>query len=170
MNINQALRRLKIIKGRIAQWEQHADQSNIVEENTNPTYTFEECVSERKKALEELLQLSAAIAETNAATKITCDTTTMTLAAAIRKLDNIKAEIAWLRRIPVLAQTTVTTKRAKEEWDAKERTRIYIEVPYVQTCSMDARKQERLLERLQEDFDKLNTLVEGANHSTTLVG
>jgi hypothetical protein len=169
MNINQALRRMKILKGRVAQWEQRARVSNVVGEGETPTYKFDECVEERQKALADLLGLGAAVAETNAKTTVNYQGKDISLAAAIRQLENIKGEIAWLKLIPALPKTEVKSVQQKREWDAKERTHTYRDVEYTQKCTMDERAKERRLDELQENFDELNSLVEGANHATSVV-
>ena len=170
MNISQALRRMNVLKGRVAQWEQRARNANVVGEDEKPTYNYKECVDERKKALSELLLLGARVAESNATTKIAlpADGSQVSVAEAIRRLDNIKAEITWVKSLPALAQTEVVTTRQKPEWDAKERTHTYREVEYKQTCTVDERAKERMLDQLQDDFNELNSLVEGSNHNTTL--
>jgi hypothetical protein len=168
MNIGQALRRLGILKGRVAQWEQRARQSNVVGEDEKPTYQYQECVDERQKYLDELISLGAKVAEANARNTITYKDKEITLSEAIRRLDNLKGEIAWVKSIPALSHTEVTTQRDKREWDEKERTHVYREVPYTQKCTLNERAKERRLDQLQEDFDELNSLVDGANNSISV--
>ncbi len=165
MNNSQALRRIKVLKGQISAWEKRASESNIVAQDENPTYTFDECVENRAKAVAELLDLGARVAVANATCILPCK---MPISRAIRKLDNIKAEIAWLRTLPVLPIKEIVEKRTVRAWDTVEKTQIYVEVPHKKACTMDARAVQRKLDELQAEFDALNSEVETANNSVNI--
>ncbi len=171
MNINQALRRAKILKGRIAEWSTRAQGANVVNHGENdpkPVYQFDECQTARKDAIEELLRLSTAVAVANATKKVSFNEQEMTLTEALHRLQNIKAEIAWLQRISALPQNEVKGTRPRQVWDTKERTFQYVDEPFKQTCTLSTRDVQRRVDELQETFDGLNGLVESANHQTDI--
>lgn len=182
MNIGQALRKANKLKGKIAEWEQRAVVSNIVnhvqvpapdiedqyEVEGEPVYTFEECEKGRKAARDQLLRLTTAVAEANAVTKVTFQGEEVSLAEALRRLSNLKAEIAWVRRINTLPQKEVLSTRQKRIWDSKNERFDYMDEKTKQTCTLAARDIQRRIDALQETFDELNDLVERANGQTKL--
>jgi hypothetical protein len=175
MNINQGLRRAKVLKGKIAEWENRSRQSNVVSEGeTKPTFQFDECVEARTKAQDELLKIESAIAIENAKTTIKFgkgdDEKKITLCEAIRRLSVIKGTIAWYQRMPTLTQKEEVATRNKQVWNKKERMHDYVEEEYKKTCTISAKEIAGKIDALQETFDDLNGVVEGANHSTNLSG
>lgn len=178
MNIGQAIRKANKLKGRIAEWENRAAMSNIVnhvrvdeekfEEENKPVYTFEECVEKRNAARDELLRLMTAAAETNAVTKINFRDQEMTLAEALRRISNYKSEMTWLKRIQTLPHSEVLSSRQKRIWDSKNERFDYVDEATKQTCTLAARDIQRQIDAAQEAHDELNDLVESANGRTQL--
>jgi len=185
MNISQALRRANILKGRISDWETRSRVSNVLNHSrrvpTNdkdeqeefkvenePVYSFEECEKGRNEARDELLRLSAACAEANASNYVTFKDEKFSLAEALRRLSNMKSEIAWLGRIGTLPQKEVLSTRQKKVWDVKEQRWDYVDESFKQTCTLAARDIQRRSDALQESFDELNNLVESANGGTQI--
>jgi hypothetical protein len=164
MNINQALRRIKVLKGQVSAWETRASISNVVGQDETPTYKFEECISNRAAALAELIDTEARVAVANANNKVRG----ISLCEAIRRLQNFKAEIAWLRVLPDLPVSEVVEKRDARAWDASVKEYIYVKEDYKKTCTMDARAVQRKVDALQTEFDALNSEVEAANHSVEI--
>jgi len=89
----------------------------------------------------------------------------VTLAWAIRRLQEIKAEIAWLRGLQIREETEEV--REQEYDDNRDRYVVVArEILHVSDLSEVKRAEE--IEALHDLFEQINDAVEAANHRTEI--
>lgn len=163
VTIAQALRRIKKLKGTIAEQSTRAQQSVSFIQGKVPAFRFATAVSQLNEARRELLDLEARVAVANAKkTVVNSSGDKVVLALAIRQLQELKGQIAFLRSLNLRSETV---REREQNWDdeqLKHITRIN-EVVYVSDLSEADRDREVKL--LQDQFETLNNVVEEANHS-----
>ena len=163
LTISQALRRTKKLKGRMGELTARASASVSYLPSAKPAFDFKATRAEVEKVREELIALESSVAKANATTSIDFDGKSMTLAVAIRRLQECKAEIAWLTQLALRSGT----ERHREMGFDQETGRnnfAYVEVVYVSDLTEVERVGE--LDKLRDRFERLNDLVETANHRT----
>jgi hypothetical protein len=97
ITIAQALRRIKKLKGQIAEHTQRAQASVSYEKDKVPAFSFGEEMLLMKAAQLELVDLQSRVAVANAKATILDGEDVITHAEAIRRLQEIKGEIAFLK-------------------------------------------------------------------------
>lgn len=163
MTISQALRRVKRLKGRYSELSQRATGSVSYEQGKKPVFDFAATRGEMAKVREELVVLEAAIAVGNAEAIVEYAGKHMTLAEAIRRLQEFKTELAWLARLELRSGTEVGREIDYDESIGRNVPRR-IETTYISDLSEIDRANE--VERLREQFEELNDLVESANRQS----
>jgi hypothetical protein len=163
--ISQGLRQIKRLKGRMAELTARAAASVSYEAGKKPPFEFGNTRADLDKVREQLVRLEAAVARANATTDIQHDGRTMSLAEAIRRLQENKAEIAWLAGL-TLRQGTERTP--VNEWDDETHrpVRRLHEVTY-ETCLTEPERVAQI-DALRNRFEALNDAVEAANHRTPI--
>jgi hypothetical protein len=163
VTIAQALRRIKKLKGQIAEHSTRAQQGVSYVQGKTPAFSFREAVLALNAARSEMLDLESRVAVANAKkTVASSDGTKLTLAHAIRQLQELKGQIAFLRGLNLRSETV---REREQNWDdeqMKHITRVN-EVTYVSDLSEQDRDREVRL--LQDQFETLNNAVEEANHT-----
>lgn len=163
VTIAQALRRIKKLKGTIAEQSTRAQQSVSYVQGKVPAFRFTVAVSQLTEARRELLDLEARVAVANAKKTVTNSSgEKIVLALAIRQLQELKGQIAFLRSLNLRSETV---REREQNWDdeqMKHITRVN-EVVYVSDLTESDRDREVKL--LQDQFETLNNVVEEANHS-----
>lgn len=163
VTIAQALRRIKKLKGQIAEHATHAQQSVSYVQGKLPAFSFSSSVSQLKTSRDEMLDLEARVAVANAKRTVTdLNGNKVVLARAVRELQEIKGQIAFLRSLNLRAETV---REREQNWDdeqMKHITRVN-EVTYVSDLSETDRAAA--VKGLQDQFETLNNAVEEANHS-----
>lgn len=162
MTISQALRRVKKLKGQIAECRTRAEASVSFVKSKPPAFQFSEVFAEMGALQKELTELESRLSVTNAGTDIIHDGKTMTLFYAIRVLQETKGTIAWMRGLSVRAHES--TIEDNLVWSGGDHKNVEIEW----TCKLPEVLKADLISKLQTSFDSLNDVVERANHSTTL--
>ncbi len=166
LSVAQALRRVKKLKGNLKEHEQRASQSvSYIREGNPPVFKFTEQRALRDRAREELVRLEAAIACSNGMTKVTVEGREMFVAEAIRRLQEFKAEIAWLSSLQIREGTTTDSE---VEYD--EATGRNVRRPHTVVHVTELKEIERVheIEALRARFEALNDAVETANHRTMM--
>jgi hypothetical protein len=105
LTVSQALRAVKSTKGRIAELKTRVAQSVSHVDGVETTWDFETSKSDLAKAKERLIGLKSAIAIANATTFITFEDRELTLAEAIRRLEEFKDEMAFLPTLHLRASS-----------------------------------------------------------------
>jgi len=163
VTIAQALRRIKKLKGQIAEHSTRAQQGVSYVQGKTPAFRFAEAVNALRTARQEMLDLEARVALANAKKTVTNALgNKITLAQAIRQLQEWKGDIAFLRRLNLRSEIVREREQNWDEEQMKHITRV-MEVAYVS----DLTEQERdvQIKSFQDAFEDLNNLVEEANHT-----
>jgi hypothetical protein len=165
LTVSQSLRRVKKLKGRMAELTARAHGVVSYEAGKKPNFEFKALRVEIAKVREDLVTLEAAVAKANAVTVISVDESRMTIAEAIRRLQELKAEMSWVSSLQIREGVE---RHADMEWDDQtdrpvRRTR---EVTHIS----DLKETEKVAEidELRDRFERLNDAVERANHVTTV--
>jgi hypothetical protein len=163
MNIAQALRRIKKLKGRMGELSARAAASVSYDVTRKPAFDFRKTRDEVAAIREELVTLEASVARANAVAEIECDERRMTVAEAIRRLQECKAEMAWLGQLGLRSGV-----ERRQERDYDEATGRSVLVKHETEYAADLSEVERAaeLETLRGRFERLNDAVEAANHRT----
>lgn len=160
--VSQALRRVKKLKGRMGELQRRAESVVSHETTKKPDFDFAALRSQVAAARDELVGLKAAVAVANATTKVQFDGKELTVAAAVLRLQEFKAELAWLPTLQFRAGVEKTTEMDYD--DAGRPVRRAREVTYVSALTEPQRVAE--VERLRDCFERLNDAVERSNHVT----
>lgn len=163
VTIAQALRRIKKLKGQIAEHSTRAQQGVSYVQGKAPAFRFEQAMSALNSAREEMLDLEVRVAQANAKKTVAdINGDKITLVRAIRTLQELKGQIAFLRGLNLRSETV---REREQNWDdeqLKHLTRIN-EVTYVSDLSEQDRDTQ--IKLLQDQFEVLNNTVEEANHT-----
>ncbi len=165
MNIAQALRRIKKLKGRMGELTARASGSVSYEADKKPAFDFRKTRDEVAAVREELVMLESSVARANAAAEIECDGKRLTVAEAIRRLQECKAEMVWLGQ---LGLRSGIERRMERDYDEASGRTVLVkhETQYVADLSEVERAAE--IESLRGRFERLNDAVEAANHRTAV--
>lgn len=165
ISIAQALRRIKKLKGQIAEHTQRAQQGVSYEQGKVPAFRFQEAVTAVKAAQKELIDLQSRVAIANAKATVTDGSDTITHAEAIRRLQEIKGEIAFLKGL-IIRNDVVKTR--EQEWDDVEMKHIVRMVEVTWTSDLSEKERDTQVKALQDRFETLNNAVEDRNHKVTV--
>lgn len=163
VTIAQALRRIKKLKGQIAEHTSRAQQGVSYVQGKVPAFRFQEEVLARAYARAEMLDLEARVAIANAKKTVT-DTVgnKVVLARAVRQLQELKGEIAFLKGLNLRSETVREREQTWDDDQLKHITRVN-EVVYV--SDLTEHDRELQVKGLQDAFEVLNNAVEEANHT-----
>jgi len=162
MTIAQALRRIKKLKGQIAEHTQRARDGVSYVSTKVPVFRFADEVAAMKAAQDEMVDLDSRLAIANAMTFVKDGQVSLVLAKAIRVLQELKGEIAFLKSLFLRSETVREKEQSWSDETGKYTTTIN-DVVYVSDLS--EKDRERQVRELQDRFEALNNAVEDANHT-----
>lgn len=165
VTIAQALRRIKKLKGQIAEHTQRATQSVSYEKDKVPAFRFLEEMSARANATKELLDLQSRVAVANAKATVQDGTETITHAEAVRRLQEIKGEIAFLKTLHIRNEVV---KNRQQEWDDTEMKNIVRVTEEIWVSDLTEKDRDVQIKILQDRFEVLNNAVEDHNHKVSV--
>lgn len=165
VTVGAALRRVKKLKGEIAEISQRAAACVRFDKSAPPAYEFEELIKQRAELVSKLIMLEASVAVSNA-TRILPNK--LTAAATIRTLQEIKGEIAFIRGLATQShQDMVETSKNTEYREVDGEYRHVTDTVTKQwTCRLPEREKNEKIAKLQKKFDELNEMLEAHNHKT----
>jgi hypothetical protein len=165
VTIAQALRRVKKLKGQIAEHEQRAKAGVSYVSTKVPAFRFNEERLAMHLAQAEMLDLESRIAVANATAQVTLGAESFSMAKAVRALQEMKGQIVFLKGLNLRSE--VLRERESEFSDEKNAyvTR-YNEVTWVSDLSEKDRDQQ--VKDLQSQFETLNNAVEDMNHQVVV--
>lgn len=164
MTIAQALRKINKLKGQLKEALEHAAGSVHYFEDTKPAYSFEASLQEADKFRKELIALETRLRCKNAVTLLDFQETSMTLAEATCRLQELRGQIAWLKTLPSLPQAAQDQMERHYDDIANK----WMTTVRVHRCDLPEVQRTNLVKSLQDDFDALNDAVESLNHRTKL--
>lgn len=161
MTIAQALRRVKKLKGLVAEHTERA-RTGVSYVNTEvPAFRFAGEVKALTDTTQEMIDLEAKIAVANATATVSYGEKELNLAQAIRTLQELKGFITFYKGLHLKSGTE---KVRTSDWDDdlnKTINRVE-ETTYVSDLSEQDRDQ--IVKDMQDRFEVLNNTVEDANH------
>jgi len=163
LTIAQALRRTKKTRGNISELKTRASEAVSHEAGKKPTFDFEPTCEALANAKEELIKLESSIACANASTTITYEGKSMTLAEAIRRLQELKDQMSWLTSLHIREGVERSSDLVWNDETGRQ-SRVTTEVTYI--TKLSERDRVEKIESLRDQFEALNDLVEQANHRT----
>lgn len=165
MTVSQGLRRIKKLKGLLSEAQTRAAAASSWIEGQEPAFTFEEQRKLRSDHQAEIIRIETGIARANAQTRITVESREITLAQAIRELQELKADLAWLPTLNLRAGTESTTEYVYDEVNGRN-------IPRTKSITHKAAmtEPERVvqIQTLRDRFEAINDVVETANHRTVI--
>jgi hypothetical protein len=163
MTIGAALRRIKKLKGVLAQARAELNAGNVWFEVEPPGIRAEVWQGEAEQARDELVKLSALVAEANATTKLGSGAS---MAFAIREMAEIKSEIAWLKPLK-----SMPLKQQVRQIEKKAGYGATVGPPPVAMtvhCLLTVPEIRARVQELETRFEQLNNEVEALNHKTLI--
>ena len=165
ITIAQALRRIKKLKGQIAESTQRAQASVSYEKTKVPAFRFQEQVAVIKAAQTELVDLQSRVAVANAKATVPDGSDTITHAEAIRRLQELKGEIVFLQRLS-LRNDTVRTR--EQEYDDVTSKYVINVIETVWVSDLSEKDRDTQVKTLQDRFEVLNNTLEDRNHKVAV--
>lgn len=163
--ISAALRRIRKLKGQIAEDRGAAFKMNSWPAGQEPPFRFDVLVGRSDVATQELIKLSAAVAEANAMHAINHDGQEMTLQCAIKTLQELKGQIAWLKSLSCLPHTSQNHEiEQKTGYGQPAAPPRVVQV----LCAFTEPMRVEKVRALQDKFDALNDALEARNHEVTI--
>lgn len=160
MTLSQALRHSKKLKGKIAELTARATQSVSYKASTPPAFKFSSVMESLESSKAELVGLETRIALTNARTVVDADGRKMSVIEAVRRLQELKSAIGFLKSLPVRSHED--TKESEREYGSP----VAIDTPW--KCDMPEASRALKVDEVQSVFDRINDAVERINHVTRL--
>jgi len=161
LTIAQALRRIKNLKGQIAEYSQRCTAGVSYPVDKVPSFRYQESFEAMGLAQAEMVDLEARVAAANATATVLCDGGTLTLTKAVRLLQELKGNIVFLKGLNLKSETVKTRTNDWDDVEMKHICRVE-ETTYVSDLSEQDR--DKAVKKLQSSFENLNNLVENANH------
>jgi len=162
LSIAQALRRIKKLKGLIAEHQQRAQVGVSYDVTKIPAFRYKDAVEGMFSTQDEVVALESRVAVANAKTVVTIPGgAQVSMALAIRTLQELKGRIAFLKGLHLRSETV---KERTNDWDDTEMKHIarVTETTFVSDLSEQDRDQQ--VKALQNQFEALNNAVEDTNH------
>lgn len=161
MTIAQALRRVKKLKGSIAEHSSRAVMGVSYMEGKEPAFRFDSEMKILAEEKSEMVDLESRIAVANANNSVLHDGKQISLSKAIRLLQEMKGDLAFMKSLNI---RTDTVREREQNWDDNKATYVYTykEVKYMSDLSEHDR--DAAVKVLQNSFEELNNSVEDANH------
>jgi hypothetical protein len=165
MTISMSLRRIKSLKGKMGELSARAAACVSFKSETPPVFDFDETLNALTGVREELVQLEASVARANATTTIDWAGRKMSLAEAIRRLQEFKGQIDWFSKLPIREGDEHSFENDYDDATGRS-VRRKVTITWITKVSEKTRVQK--VDQLKEDFEELNSLVESANHRTVV--
>lgn len=163
LTISQCLRQTKKIKRQLADLLSRAQASVSHRTDSPPAFSFENSVAKADALRAELIQLESCLALTNSKTTFDLSGKVVTLAYAVRSLQELKGRISWYKSLGVRAQETTVEQDWSFDDDMK---RVQVKTEW--KCHLPEVAKAEIIDSLQGEFDKINDAVEHMNHITLL--
>jgi hypothetical protein len=165
MNISEALRKIKKIKGELAIHQARLTSSVSWTDSNKPTYSYEDTFNSIKSLSEELVELESKVAEKNATIKVMLKDKQVSLCNLIKRAQEVKSRITLISSLVIRNEILVT----KDRFYSNEEDKYITEKIVVQYQSAITEVQkDRIIQELKDEFELLNTMLEDANHKTVL--
>jgi uncharacterized small protein (DUF1192 family) len=161
MTIAQALRRIKKLKGLIAENEQRAKAGVSYDVTKVPAFRFRESLDKMFALQDEMVALEARVAIANATATVQDGDRVVSMALAVRSIQELKGRIALLKGLHLRNETV---KDRQTEWDDNESKHITRVSETVYMSDLTEQDRDSQIKSLQDHFEVLNNAIENVNH------
>lgn len=165
MTVAQALRRIKKIKGQIAEHEQRAKLGVSYDQSKVPAFRFQEAFGAMLQLQDEVVALEARVAVANATATVQDGDNTISVALAIRTLQELKGRLAFLKGLNLRNEVV---KDRSNDWDDVEMKHISRVTETTFVSDLSEKERDQKVKALQDRFEVLNNAVEDVNHTVTV--
>jgi hypothetical protein len=165
MTIAQALRRIKKLKGAIAENQQRAQAGVSYDATKVPEFRFAESFAAMTESQLEMVALESRVAVANATAKVKHQGQEILLAQAVRLLQELKGQIAFLKGLSLRSETV---KDRQQEWDDIEMKHISRVTETTFVSDLSEKERDRQVKEIQNTFETLNNAVEDMNHTVVV--
>lgn len=166
--IASAIRTIKSLKSNLSNNSQRLTACVNYNEENPPAWDFDLLLEERKILQEKLIKFETAVAVANANTKLEYNGNKQSLCFWIKKLAEIKSDIATLSLLYSNPLDKTINKTPVNKYHPST-GQLYTEtVEIVHICRLPQAKKANLIDQMQKEFDELNILVERTNHKTLI--
>ncbi|MCC7522270.1 hypothetical protein IT407_00490 [Candidatus Uhrbacteria bacterium] len=165
MTVGQGLRRIKKLKGLLSEAQQRASSSTTWADDKKPVFDFAEQRKLRADHQAEIVRIETAIARANASTQIDVGERKLYLAHAIREMQELKGDLAWIASLNLRQGVETTTEYVYDE--VKERNLPQTK-SVTHTAVMSEPERVKEVQNLRDKLEALNDAVETANHRTLI--
>jgi hypothetical protein len=163
MTISQGIRYAAKLKKKISDARDRA-LSSITHKSVQETaFKFDDMFDLSSSLISQLSKLQGKLSEANSFNTVQYKNDTISLSHAIKILQEIKGQIAWVKSLPSLQ--TYVVKTVEREWNSKEEE--YVNIPVEMICHLPEANKADVVDELQEQFDMLNSAVETVNQTAT---
>lgn len=165
LSIAQALRRIKKLKGLIAESQQRAVAGVSYDVEKVPAFGYQDSVDAMFALQNEVVDLEAKVAVANATNSVTDGGNSVLLAHAVRTLQELKGRIAFLKGLKLRNEVV---KERTNDWDDTEMKQIARVTETTFKSDLSEKDRDTQVRALQDRFEVLNNAVETANHTVTV--
>lgn len=165
LTIAQALRRIKKLKGEIAEHENRIRAGVSYVSDRVPAFRYADERQNLTAAKQKMLVLQSQVAVANATTKVSHEGMEIPLALAVRMLEELKGEVALLKGLTIRNETV---KTRESEWSDVVNNSVTVVTETVWVSDLSEQKRAAEVKSLQGRFEELNNIVEDANHKVTV--
>ena len=164
MTVSQTLRAIADLKGKLKSHKEHAQASVLYFEANKPAFHFETEMKGFEEVRTELLRLKTALTVANATTFVEWNGKPVLVAWAIRYLEELKGHKPWVEAL----QTAPEPEKMEDNFVNQYVNGVVSTVnqPRKKVCKMTEATRFETAHKLQEEFNRLNDLVETSNHQT----
>ena len=161
LTVAQALRRIKKLKGLVSDHQTKATNGVSYVSDKVPAFRFADELLSATEAVNEMVDLESRVAVANATAQLQEGDKSLTLAKAIRTLQEIKGQITFYRGLDLRSGLEKTRESNWDDNSDKAISRI-VETLYI--SDLTEQDRDSRIKVLQDRFEDLNNLVEDANH------
>lgn len=165
LSIAQALRRIKKLKGQISESAQRAQLGVSYDSTKVPEFRFVDSFATMTQAQFEMVALESRVAVANATAKVKHQGQDILLAQAVRSLQELKGQIAFLKGLHLRSEVV---KDRQQEWDDIEMKHISRVTETTFVSDLSEKERDRQVKEIQNLFETLNNAVEDMNHTVTV--
>src|SRR5271157_5818737 len=158
MTVSQGLRAIADLKGKLAKHQKHAEESILFYKHAQPAFDFKTEIQEAEVVRNNMLRFQTAIAVSNATTKVDWKGKKVLVAWAIRHLEELKSEKAFIDSLTVAPQHETQEEHHRNGYVNGQLTQI--DDPYTKICALPEAEQFKRSQMLQEAFNCLNDVIE----------
>lgn len=161
MTVAQALRRVKKLKGLVAEHTARARSGVSYVATEVPAFRFAEEVTALVAATQEMIDLESRIAVANSTATVKDGAQEVSLAKAIRTLQELKGLIDFYKG---LSLSSGVEKVRTSDWDDDLGKTISRVEEITRVTDLSEKDRDQVVKAMQDRFEILNNEVEDANH------